>query len=853
MICTIGVASLLVQAALGEGNLVHNGGFEQGTQDWDFLVRVANASGQLDCTERHEGKCSFKIANKSGWAPNVYARVVQMVTGLQPFTTYKVSCWVKGKGCGLNWIGGGPGWYTRTAFPKGDFDWQQVTFEVSTGNEADNYELMVATESQTEALWVDDIRFEPETVDKSKQDAVYAETDSKIAGFTRRLDDLKNTNNAYIRLGAAVAQRFIHFAQTGGPNGQMSLAWTKTQLEEVAQVLNETEKLAQQNAPLLNWTPPKLGTVKYKNGTFYNDGQPYYFYGYGHFSSVIDDLSNFPALGASLIQDARTGPSAMSADGALDQGALTVLHGFDLAAQYGMRDDFLLSPHYYPAWAQAPDVPNSNIGFIKFNIFHPKARDAIGRFAAAMGERIKDKPALHSVCLANEPVYNSSGRDAYTRPLFIEYLKKKHHSLKRMNALYGTAYTNFNQAVVPPCAMPAAVGAQRAYYDWTSFNKKMFADWHAWLDSVLKAHGVKAPTHTKIMVFQTLDRDKLYFGVDPELICHATDLAGCDAYAFLGGSGGYAYDWIGHEFFYDLLHSFRGQSVFNSENHLIPDGSDRSHIPMNHTRSVLWQDGLHHQGSSTIWVWQMAADQGLGGSIYFRPANIFGAGRAMLDLNRLAPEVTAINNARPRVALLDSQPSIFWEEKYKGTIFSLYTALTFMGEPITFVSERQLAAGTAAKVDWLIVPEATHILDTTPSALTAFKKSGGKILLVGKDCLSRDEYDRPLPNRPDYTTIQPGADDRATAALLRTALGPLQTADLRESSNGQPAWGVEFRVVPMGKVTLVPLDNFNKETRTVALPKWAGQQALDLLSGETVDLNAITLEPMLPRLLRIGP
>jgi hypothetical protein len=845
------MALLLAQTAFAD--LVRNGGFEQGTQDWDFLTRVANATGQLDSTEKHEGKTSFKISNKSAWAPNVYARIVQIVSGLRPFTTYTVSCWVKGKGCGLNWFGGGPGWYTRTTFPQGDFDWRQISFEVSTGNEADNYELMVVTESQTEALWIDDIRFELKTVDQAKQDAAYAQTDSTIAGFMRRLDNLKTNNNAYVRLGTAVAQRFIHFAQTGGPNGQMSGAWIKMQLDEVAQVLDETEKLARTNSPLFEWTPPKLGTVKYKNGTFYNNSQPYYFYGYGHFDSVIDDLSNFPALGASLIQDGRTGPSGMSADGVLDEGALTVVRGLDLAAQYGMRDDFLLSPHYYPAWAQAPDVPNGNIGFIKFNIFHPKARDAIGRFAVTMAEHIKDKPALHSVCLANEPVYSTSGRDKYTRPLFIDYLRKKHHTLARLNALYGTAYTNFNDAVVPPNAMPAQVGAQRAYYDWTSFNKKMFADWHAWLDSVLKTHGVKAPTHTKIMVFQTLDRDKLYFGVDPELICHATDLAGCDAYAFLGGSSGYAYDWTGHEFFYDLLHSFRGQSVFNSENHLIPDGSDRSHIPMNHTRSVLWQDGLHHQGSTTIWVWQMAVDQGLGGSIYFRPANIFGAGRAMLDLNRLAPEVTAINNARPRVALLDSQPSIFWEDKYKGTMFSLYTALNFMGEPITFVSERQLAAGTAAKVDWLIVPNATHVLDSTLRGLAAYKKSGGKILLVGTNCLGRDEYDRPRLNLPAYPPMQPGADDRATAALLRTALHPLQTADLRESPNDQPAWGIEFRIVPMGKTTLVPLNNFNKEAKTVTLPKWAGQQALDLLSGETVDLNAIALEPMLPRLLRIGP
>ena len=406
--------------------------------------------------------------------------------------------------------------------------------------------------------------------------AAYARSDWTIASFQRRLDDLKHTNNACIRLGKAVAQRFVDFAKTGGTNGPMSLAWTKMQIDgfaEVAQVLDETEKLAQRNAPVLDWTPPKLGTVKLKNGTFYNRGRPYYFYGYGHFGSVIEDLPNFPALGASLIQDGRAGPSSMNADGTLGEGALAVLQGLDRAAQFGMRDDFLLSPHYYPAWAWAPDLPSGGIGF-NFNIFHPKAKAVIGQWAAVMAERMKDKPALHSVCLANEPAYNASGRDKYTRPLFIDYLKEKHHSLDRMNALYGAAYTNFDQAVVPPCAMPAEMGAQRAYYDWTCFNNKMFADWHAWLGSVLKAHGVKAPTHSKICVFQTLDRDKVGWGIDPELICHATDLAGCDAYAPYGWhSGSYVYDFLGHELFYDLLHSFRGQPVFNSENHLSTDGS----------------------------------------------------------------------------------------------------------------------------------------------------------------------------------------------------------------------------------------------------------------------------------------
>src|SRR5205823_4354244 len=124
-------------------------------------------------------------------------------------------------------------------------------------------------------------------------------------------------------------------------------------------------------------------------------------------------------------------------------------------------------------------------------------------------------------------------------------------------------------------------------------------------------------THAKGMVFNIFNRDVIHYGMEPETMCAATDLAGCDAYAFPGG--GWAYDWIGQEMYYDLLNSFGGQPVFNSENHLIPDGTPPGHLSMHHTRCALWQAALHHQGATTIWVWEEAVDPALAGSIYFRP------------------------------------------------------------------------------------------------------------------------------------------------------------------------------------------------------------------------------------------
>jgi hypothetical protein len=89
-------------------------------------------------------------------------------------------------------------------------------------------------------------------------------------------------------------------------------------------------------------------------------------------------------------------------------------------------------------------------------------------------------------------------------------------------------------------------------------------------------------------------------------------------------------------------------------------------------------------------------------------------------------------------------------------------------------------------------------------------------------------------------------------AALRQRLAPLQVNDLRDAATGKPAWGVEFRVVQFGKVKLVPLINLNAEARTVQLPGWAQKQGLDLLSGENVELSAISVAPMTPRLVQIG-
>ena len=763
-------AFLLALQSLAGGadktNLVVDGGFEQGGIGWAFSVNIANASGGVVADEAHDGKKSFRLSNNSGFAPNVFGRVTQIVRGLEPYTTYRISCFARGTNAGMVWIGGGPGWYLRARFPDGTFGWTNVTTEYTTGEDPPDFELMVATESQTAAVWVDDVRMEAVRADTAKRDAavnrantLWQNADGRLAALRARANKNSNTRaDSVTQLGFTVAERYLKRTENDGSQALQGGSWTRLQLEEVQTVLDETER--RMNAVAGTAKPPKSQPLPAK-GTQLRDGlfyarmkngteQPFWFYGYGHFNQVIRDLPNFHALGATLIQDGTVGPSSMNADGSLGPGTTQLFQDLRTAQRDGMRMDWLLSPHYFPEWAlaKAPDARGGGPGFITFDIDHPVVREVLEKFGNEMCEKMKRDPALFSVCLANEPVYDQSGRTKWSRAEYDAYLEKLHGSIENLNELYGTHYASFADIAPPGIGLKATDNENRAYYDWVRFNQQHFAAWHAWLGSVVKRQLPDTPTHAKFMVFNCLDREKLHFGVDPEMFCDATDLAGCDAYAFPAANNE-TYNWMGEEFYYDLLYSFRHQPVFNSENHVIPDGSPPNHLPWAATRAAIWQGGLHHQTASTIWVWEEAADMSLAGSIYFRPANAYGADRAMLDLNRFPAEAAAIDQLPPRVALLYSPSSIFWENTYKDTMLSCYRQLTYLGEPVDFISERQLAEGRSPANEWIIAPAVTHIADAAAQALRRFVQVGGRLALAGTNNFAYDEYHRTAPVRRD--------------------------------------------------------------------------------------------------------
>jgi hypothetical protein len=685
--------------------------------------------------------------------------------------------------------------------------------------------------------------------------------------------------NPYVRCEIAIAKRFIDRLHTGAGKGDHAPEWAQLQTDEIKTVLNHTEKTIEQveqgKLPPTGLGPvpiPTGGPVKIDNGVFLAETtipgvdddpkmRPFYFGGYGHFDQIVRDIPNFPELGVTLIQDGRNGPKqGLNQDRTLTAKGLAIKDMLAAATKAKVKVDILTSPHYFPDWAvnEAPDMQN---GSAFHNIDHPRQREVIETWLTRVAELAKDQPSLLSYCLSNEPAYGTSGRDSFSAPAWHAFLKDRHKTIENLNKIYEKTYKSF--ADVPPGGWGEDPITQRHAYDWVCFNDAHFAGWHKWMGDVLRKHDPRALTHAKIMIFFTLDRNQAGAGIDPEQFALATDIAGCDAYAQVGVGVGpldestskeYVYNWQVEEMSYDLLNSFRNQPVFNSENHPMPNATGAYRWPTRHTRAVMWQGGLHHMGASTTWAWEEAEADSLLHSIYFRPAHIWQHSRAFLDLNRLTAEVTAINRAPATVAIVYSPASRYWQNDYSVAMRTCYTALNFLGEKITFVSERQLAEGRVPAVKAIVLPKATHLTDAAAKALAAFSQKG-KLIFYGADCASLDEYGRPrvAAQVPKRHAVVPVGAERAVTDAMRAALPQRADGAALVTDKHEPVWGVEWRVVEHEGSHLVPLINLLKEPQTLELTVGhSGDEAVDLLNGERVVLKQITLKPMEPMLLKIA-
>ncbi len=675
------------------------------------------------------------------------------------------------------------------------------------------------------------------------------------------------TQDPYVKLWFDIGEYYLRRLEK---NQTREPWWARLQAQQIGRIFDQVEAWLDNQEPL-NWPERAMAMAPIRSMRFTDknlmalregDAEEVSFFatGYGHFDQVDKDIALLAGWGMDALAKG-LGPEkgVMTQDRQLSPDSKRLrgrLQAIDVAAENNVYVDFMMGSHGVPAWFEEehPDAMIHNPGFIDFDIDHPETRQLIRDWIDLIMPEIAKRPNIVSVGLSNEPQYIRSGRTPHSRDYWPAFLEERYITIDKLNATYGTEYTSFAQVPVPPMDSQTHLSVKRSAFDWLEFNSQHFAAWHKWLADLIHQHMPEMPTYVKIVELGW-NSGALRSGIDPELICNVSELAGCDARAYTTPDGEFALDWHEQEMWYDLLHSFRGQPIINTEFHVIPNGFQQE-IPGKHVRTALWQSALHHVAFSTFWIWDKPIHRHFEASIYLRPMVVAETQRTMLDMRRLAPELSALGDAPKRVALLYSTPSLFWDDiLYGETCERIHESLLMRGHTPTFVSETQLNDGDANRFDVIILPHSTHVRQATVEALNDYLDDGGKILAFGA-LPEFNEYDYPLevpPSIEELEVLPLPEEDLALGDLLEVELSDsgISVPAMTDLQTQAPAWGIQYRIVLYKGAYLASIVNFNHDSNTVSLTMTG--KATNLVNGETVDLANLELTPLEPVLLRIEP
>lgn len=594
------------------------------------------------------------------------------------------------------------------------------------------------------------------------------------------------------------------------------------------------------------------------DGSNRKDEGPLFFCGYGHFNQVGKDMRLWPGYGVNLIQHATFGPSAvLPAEDRVDMKEIhNLIAVLDDAAAHNVRVDLLISPHYWPAWPAAKWPQIATGGFLGYPVDMPESKRVLEKFLRILIPAIRDKPALHSICLSNEPGFGAPTTAANTKSMWLTYLASVHGDIAGLNARWGSSFKSFDD-------VPMGGGPEDpASYDWMMFCKRRFASWHGWLGDVIHGMAPRLPVHSKVAAVFTLpSRSLIGNGADYELMGRVCDYNGNDCCSYEDRRHGYRSTWQMQGILYDMQRSFNRKPVFNSENHIVRDYST-SYTPPEHFRTVLWQGAVHGQGSTTIWVWDRATSSShtwpFYGSVMDRPGCAEAVGVTCMDLNRFADEVTALQAVPAPVAIVYSNTSFLRNVDHMPAINRAYEALNFCGVRIDFLSDDQLAHGEGSRYKLIILPQVSHLPDDAAKALASLP-GHVRVASLGSSP-TRNAYGRPLPAEL-VGSIHAGAE------VLDPAQGPmdlwpplLRELDAHhalpewsvvEARTGKPLWGVEWLPARISGRTVVNMVNLlDKPVDVKVLLRGKEVHARDLLSFGRPAVR--TLEPETPVLAEIA-
>lgn len=602
--------------------------------------------------------------------------------------------------------------------------------------------------------------------------------------------------------------------------------------------------------------------------------RPVFFIGYGHFNYNSDIISR---VGGNIMQVGDHLNAVLKAGSGTEtytiqkSGYQSVLNLLAQAQETNVKIDYLLGIQAFPT-AALTKYPELRVeeGSVKFNIMHKRAREALKFCIDAMIPDMIQYQSLNSICLYNEPSFSKNAEfDAY-QPYWAAYLAEVHKGdIALLNKTYGSAYERFMDV-----KMPTAVEPTPRYYDWQEFNNRMFTDLISYAADCIHAIAPNLPVHVKTRPMSAAhDGAKqifLGYGASLEQLAQVTEINGCDAHAYYNNSSWWL---VEKEQMYDMLAGIKEAPIYNTEDHIIGDQNQYfGYEQADHVEGDLWQGAVHGRAGSVIWWWRRDYNPtNLSYGMWLnRPDCVEAVGRTQLDINRLSYEIAALANAKPNMAVLYSVTSRVYQKAMMNAMFNVYKTLLYNGEKVKFVSDT--TSGEIFHYDTLFVPYASNVPAEVVENIYRYVQQGGKVVLLGKDCLKYNEHNNPNNSEQVAYILEHAemvecategatftvADQDKIARITRDTVvnGGHQDIQIMDVDTGKPAENIEYCSTEYEGKMIVNLCSYNPwgEQKNVKIV-YRGTDVTDLhdlRKDVSVETNFVA-EPELPVMVAFDP
>ncbi len=526
-----------------------------------------------------------------------------------------------------------------------------------------------------------------------------------------------------------------------------------------------------------------------------------------------------------------------------------------------------------PAWAKRKFGPGFTMRedtYTAYDIDNPGARQLnrlllsgtvpymAGKKYSQLGYMLCNEPHFYTT----DGVWATGPVSEHTLGKFRTWLSKRHQDINKLNELWKTQFTDFNEVAITTPISADLQGSPK-WHDWVSFNMDRVTDWYQFLKAEIRRHDPQAKVHLKIMPNLWTENQRNH-GIDMEALTRMSDIIGNDAgssYKPMWGhcewQNHYAFEWRGMSMAHDFYKSVSPDKImYNTESHFLSTvrSRDLEMDPM-YARATFWL--AHTQGltASQNWFWgreedgsiKKKAGNGYGGSNNQQPRVVKEVHATILDLNAWSEQIMAIQRQRKPIRIFYSKASAINKPKHMDDIFELYESLFFEGIPLGFVTQEILTSDEPGNWDVVLVHKTQYVTAEDLKALRKYIDRGGSVIMDGVS-LKKDRYSRPLEGLKVSGRVRKATsleEMRSLALRFIDSKGNGPSVVVEETNSGETK-GCTWKCIedPSGR-QLLSIVNVGKTPATLKLSlknAKAGTSCRNLLTGQSI-ASTQTLKP----------